>query len=92
VEAFDFPNYAKPDYYFQYDSPKFRELNDKIKVAPTSDERAKLLAEAQRLVATDAVNAFLFAPQWVSVANAKLKGVWKDQPIFVNDVSSLSWE
>ncbi|MDB5816620.1 MAG: putative binding protein yliB precursor, partial [Rhizobacter sp.] len=47
---------------------------------------------AQRLVATDSVNAFLYVPQWVSVANVKLKGVWKDQPLFVNDVASLSWD
>ncbi|MDB5819214.1 MAG: transporter substrate-binding protein, partial [Rhizobacter sp.] len=67
VEAFDFPNYAKPEYYFQYDSPKFRELNEEIKNAPTPEARAKLLGDAQRLVATDSVNAFLYVPQWVSV-------------------------
>jgi hypothetical protein len=26
------------------------------------------------------------------VASAKLKGVWKDQPIFANDVSAQSWD
>jgi peptide/nickel transport system substrate-binding protein len=92
VEAFDFGNYAKPEYYFQYDSPKFREIWAQIATAPTSEARAKLYGDAQRLVATDSVNGFLFQPQWVTVTNAKLKGVWKDQPIFVNDVSTQSWE
>jgi len=25
------------------------------------------------------------------VANKNLKGLWKDMPVFVNDISSLSW-
>ncbi|MCJ0765306.1 ABC transporter substrate-binding protein [Variovorax terrae] len=92
VEAFDFSNYAKPDYYFQYDSAKFRELIDKINTATKNDDRAKYYGEAQRLLATDAVNGFLFAPQWATVTSAKLSGVWKDQPIFVNDLSALAWK
>jgi len=25
------------------------------------------------------------------VANARIKGLWKDMPIFVNDLSALAW-
>ena len=91
VEPFDLGNYAKPGYYWGYESPKFNELYDKINNAPRAADRAKYLAEAQRLLANDAVNAYLFQPQLITVANKNLKGLWKDMPVFVNDVSALSW-
>jgi peptide/nickel transport system substrate-binding protein len=37
------------------------------------------------------VHAWLYQPQWVTVANKNVKGLWKDMPIFVNDLSTLSW-
>jgi peptide/nickel transport system substrate-binding protein len=43
-------------------------------------------------VADDAVHGYLYQPQWVpTVANKNVKGLWKDMPIFVNDLSALSW-
>ncbi len=50
-----------------------------------------MLGEAQKLLADDAVHAFLYQPQWITVANKNLKGLWKDMPVFVNDLSALSW-
>jgi peptide/nickel transport system substrate-binding protein len=91
VEPFDLGNYAKPDYYWGYDSPKFKALFDKIQSTPREADRAKLLAEAQRLIAADSVHAFLYQPQWITVANKQVKGLWKDMPVFVNDLSTLSW-
>ena len=44
------------------------------------------------MIATDAVAAYLYQPQFITVANRKVKGLWKDMPIFVNDVAALSWE
>ena len=46
---------------------------------------------ADRLLAEDSVHAFLYQPQWVTVANKNLRGLWKDMPVFVNDLSALSW-
>lgn len=91
VEPFDLGNFAKPDYYWNYQSPKFNELYDKIKTAQRPADRAKLLGDAQRLLAEDSVHAFLYQPQWVTVANKNLKGLWKDMPVFVNDLAALSW-
>ena len=39
----------------------------------------------------DAVHAFLYQPQWVTVAHKQLRGLWKDMPVFVNDLSALHW-
>ena len=91
VEPFDLGNFAKPDYYWGYQSPKFNELYDKYKNAPRAQDRAKLLGDIQRLLAEDCVHAFLYQPQWVTVANKNLRGLWKDMPVFVNDLSALSW-
>jgi len=91
VEPFDLGNFAKPGYYWGYESAAFNALFDKVQNAPRAADRAKLLADAQRMIANDCVHAFLYQPQWVSVANKQLKGLWKDMPIFVNDLSTMSW-
>ena len=91
VEPFDLGNYSKPDYYFGYDSKAFSALYDKIKQTGNAPERAKLLGEAQKMLATDAANGFLYQPQFPSVARKGVKGLWKESPIFVNDLSSMSW-
>ncbi|MFL6692923.1 MAG: ABC transporter substrate-binding protein, partial [Ramlibacter sp.] len=91
VEPFDLGNFAKPDYYWNYQNPKFNELYDRIKTTRNPADRAKLLGDAQRLLAQDSVHAFLYQPQWITVANKNLKGLWKDMPIFCNDLSAMSW-
>ena len=55
-------------------------------------ERAGLLAQAQRLVAEEAVAVYLYQPLWITVANSKLQGLWQDMPVFVNDLSALRWQ
>jgi peptide/nickel transport system substrate-binding protein len=91
VEPFDLGNFAKPGYYWNYESARFNELYNKYKTAPRAADRAKLVGEIQRVIAEDSVHAFLYQPQWVTVANKNIKGLWKDMPIFVNDLASLSW-
>ncbi|MEP6722512.1 MAG: ABC transporter substrate-binding protein [Variovorax sp.] len=91
VEPFDLGNYAKPEYYWGYDSKAFVALFDKIKATGNAAERNKLLGDAQKLLATDAANGFLFQPQFPTVAKKGVKGLWKDMPIFCNDLSALSW-
>lgn len=92
VEPFDLSNYAKPGYYWGYENPEFAKLLDRINNTPREADRLKLLGDAQRLIAQDAVNAFLYQPQWLTVAKRPLKGLWKDMPIFVNDLATLSWD
>ncbi len=92
VEPLDFGNFARPGYYWGYESAEFNALWAKIQATPRQDERNKLMADAQKLVANDAVSVYLYQPTWITVANARLKGLWKDMPIFVNDLSALSWQ
>ena len=92
VEPLDFGNFARPNYYWGYESAEFNALWARVQATIDPAERNKLMAEAQALVARDAVSAYLYQPTWITVANARLKGLWKDMPLFVNDLSALSWQ
>lgn len=92
VEPFDLGNFAKPGYYWNYQSPEFNALFARINQSADAQQRVQLLGEAQKLVANDAVGAYLYQPQWITVASSKLKGLWQDMPVFVNDLAAMSWE
>lgn len=91
VEPFDLGNFSRPGYYWNYENPKFNALYDKYKQTANAGERTRILGDIQRLVADDAVHGYLYQPQWVTIANKGVKGLWKDMPIFANDLSALSW-
>ncbi len=92
VEPLDIGIYANPNYYFQYDSQAFRDIYAKVAAAPDLAAFKQAIGEAQKKIAEDSVNAFLFQLPNVTVADAKLKGLWKNAPIFVNDLSAMSWQ
>ncbi|UFX47005.1 ABC transporter substrate-binding protein [Bradyrhizobium sp. 41S5] len=92
VEPFDLVKLTEPDYYLGYKSEAFNALYQQIMATPDEAGRAKLLGDAQRMLATDAVAGFLFQPQLITIASKKLKGVWKDVPQFENDFSTWAWE
>ena len=92
VEPLDIGIYANPDYYYQYDSPAFRDIYKQVSTAPDFDAYKKALGEAQHKLADDSVNVFLFQLLAPVVYDAKLVGVWKNSPIFANDLSALSWK
>ncbi|WP_377158527.1 ABC transporter substrate-binding protein [Roseateles sp. UC29_93] len=91
VEPHDFGNFARPDYYWGYRSEQFNALYELMQNAADPAQRMKRFGEAQRQVAEDAVAAFLYQPQWITVARAGLKGLWTRTPLFANDLSALSW-
>lgn len=91
VEPLDFGNFARPNYYWGYTSAEFDALWAKIQSTPQAEARNKLMADAQRLVARDVVCVYLYQPTWLTVANARLQGLWKDMPLMVNDLAALRW-
>jgi peptide/nickel transport system substrate-binding protein len=92
VEPLDYMQYANTAYYWGYDSKAFRDLAAKHAAAVNPKERSGLFAELQRLIAADAVNAFIFNQTQVSVAKKGLKGLWSSSPIFANDMAAVSWQ
>jgi len=92
VEPFDLVKLTEPDYYLGYNNAAFNALYKQITATPNEADRAKLIGDAQRMLASDAVAVFMFQPQWITVASKKLKGVWKEVPQFENDFSAWAWE
>ena len=84
--------YSNPNYYFQYDSQEFRDIIDKFTAATTVEEQTAQLQAAQRRLAADMPNGFLFQLAKLGVAQAGLTGMWPSWPAFINDVSAMRWE
>jgi peptide/nickel transport system substrate-binding protein len=92
VEPFDLVKYTEDNYYIGYKSDAFNALYKSITEAANEADRARLLGDAQRMLATDAAAGFLFQPQWITISSKKLKGVWGQVPQFANDFSGWAWE
>jgi peptide/nickel transport system substrate-binding protein len=90
VEPLDIGIYANPTYYYQYDSPAFRDIYAKVTTASDMASYKAALTDAGKKLAEDSVNAFLFQLPNVTVASANVQGLWKNAPIFVNDLSAMS--
>ena len=91
VEPLDYSIYSDPSYYFGYDSAEFRALTAAHRDTDNPRQRNRLLADIQRKLADDAVNAWLYAPQLSTVARKGLEGLWVNYPIYVHDLAALRW-
>ena len=92
VEPMDIGIYADPNYYFQYDNAAFRDIMARANRATDPATQNRLWGDAQRKLAEDAVNVFLFELPKVGVARAGLEGLWANQPMFINDIAALRWQ
>ena len=92
TEPNDIDIYARKDYYFQYDNPDFDAIIAELDRENDSERRKQLYGEAQRILAADAVNGFLFQLPKIGVWDAALKGMWHDTPIQANDLTGVYWE
>ncbi len=92
TEPNDINIYAREDYYFAYDNDAFDAVIEKLDQEADPEKRKELYAEAQRIIAEDAVNGFLFQLPKTGIWDAKLNGMWENQPIQANDVTGVSWD
>ncbi len=91
TEPFDIGIYARPAYYFQYDNPEFQALMDTLTGTTDPAARSELLATAQRTIADDYVNGYLFQLATPTVADARLQGLWQNAPTQATDLTGVSW-
>ncbi len=92
VEPLDYATaYADPNYYFGYDSPRFRGLVATLAATQDQKEKARLWRDIQRQVAEDAVNVYIWNAAQVAIYRKGLRGVWSSSPIAANDLAALSW-
>ena len=92
TEPNDINIYARPDYYFQYDSKEFQDVMAQLNLATDPAERSVLSQKAQQIIANDYVNGFLFQLAKLGVANAKIVGLWENSPTQANDLTQVYWE
>ena len=91
TEPMDIGIYANPDYYFQYDNPDFQALMATLNATTDPEARTALLAQAQEIIAADAVNGYLFQLAQLSVAKAGVQGLWTNAPTQATDLTGVSW-
>ncbi|WP_299025960.1 ABC transporter substrate-binding protein [uncultured Sulfitobacter sp.] len=91
TEPMDIGIYANPDYYFQYDNPAFQELMTKLNSTTDPDMRTAMMGDAQKIIAEDYVNGYLFQLAALSVAKSGLQGLWSNAPTQANDLTAVSW-
>ena len=91
TEPMDIGIYARPEYYFQYDNPAFQELMATLNGTTDPAKRTELLQQAQRIIADDYVNGYLFQLAALSVAKAGVQGLWTNAPTQATDLTAVSW-
>ena len=92
TEPFDIGIYARPDFYFQYDSVTFRAVMDALNLEQDAEKRSAWLAAAQRVISENYVNGFLFQMPAITVADSRLRGLWRHTPIQATDLTGVYWE
>ncbi|MBM3539818.1 MAG: ABC transporter substrate-binding protein [Alphaproteobacteria bacterium] len=91
TEPLDIGIYARDDYYFGYRDAEFKALIERIGRTLDEAERNRLYGEAQRKLAADAVNVFLFQLPKIGVWSANLQGMWENWPLPANPLAELRW-
>jgi peptide/nickel transport system substrate-binding protein len=92
VEPLDIDIYNRPDYYFAYRSEQFKAVMEELSRTIDPARRAALYGDAQRIIAEDSVNGFLFQLPKAGVRRAELVGMWDNAPVPANDVTAVSWK
>ena len=91
TEPMDINVYARPEYYFNYDSEEFQSLMEQLAATTNAEQRSALLRQAQEVIARDHVNAYLFQLAKTGVADARIEGLWENAPTQANDLTEVRW-
>ena len=89
AEPFDIEIYSRPNYYFRYGNPKFLELIKKAEGEMNEQARKKIYEQAQRMLADDFVNVYLFINPALPGMKKEVMNWWKDYPTIVVDASEV---
>ena len=91
AEPLDIAIYARPDYYFGYRNVAFDKAVDDAQRATDPKHGTPSTATAQQLLAQDVPALYLYVIPKLGVWNAKLKGLWTNEPIPANDLTEVHW-
>jgi peptide/nickel transport system substrate-binding protein len=91
TEPMDIGIYGREDYYFQYASDAFNAVMEELNATTDPAGRSALLQQAQRIIAEDYVNGYLFQLAKTGVANADIEGLWENSPTQAIDLTGVRW-
>lgn len=91
VEPMDINIYANPNYYFGYDDADFQKIIADIDASTDKTATSVLYKQAQRKIAEDAVNGYLYQLGKYGVWKRGVKGMWANYPIRSNDLRNVYW-
>ena len=63
-----------------------------LNAATDPAERRRLSQQAQRMIAADHVNGFLFQLPQTGVINARIEGLWENAPTQATDLTAVYWK
>lgn len=89
VEPRDISIYGDPNYYFQYNNPKIKELLDQIEATPDEAGQIEHYKQIATIIADDAVNVWIYAPSNLVAARKDIYGFWKNAPIVTIDMTGV---
>lgn len=92
TEPLDINNYARPKYYYNHQNEDLKSLLKDLTKETSEAERFAMYKTAQKMIADDAINVFLFQLPKVGVWHKKLKGPWQNSPITKHPVFEMRWE
>lgn len=89
AEAWDIGIYAKPGYYFQYESDEFKNAYSQTLKALNEEERGRGFIRCQEIIAEEAVNGFLFSLPSITVLKTAVMGWWENYPTIALDATQV---
>ena len=89
VEPMDINIYANPNYYFGYDNAELQQIISDAENSADPAVTSMLLKTAQRKIAEDAVNGYLFQLGKYGVWRKNIHGLWRSYPIRSNDLRDV---
>lgn len=92
TEPIDIDRYAIQGYYFNYENSTFNSLIDKATKTVNDQERFEYYQEAQKILAKDAVNVFLFQLPKLGIWKSNLNGLWHNSPIQATILRNVYWK
>ncbi|MEO6395567.1 MAG: ABC transporter substrate-binding protein, partial [Devosia sp.] len=91
IEPNDFGSFAKPGYYFNYNSAAFNKLIADLGNTTDPAKQLELKQDVQKQLANDFAAGFLFEFPNITVANKALTGYWANAPIPASPFAEMSW-
>jgi peptide/nickel transport system substrate-binding protein len=91
AEAWDAANYANPNYYFRYDSPRFQEAYRQSESTLDETKRRAAYVELQKIMVEEAPVVWLYVYPRLVAAKKGVQGIWKDLPAPSMDLSEVAW-